>query len=78
MSDNPADRSRPVNEIQIAAILDLGGSEGGPPNVATMVNPVAIPIVWEWVRGGTPAEPGPAPAEPLPLPANVTGARPEN
>lgn len=78
MSDNPADRSRPNNEIQIAAILDIGGSQGGPPDVATMVNPIAIPILWEWVQGGAPAERGPGSAESQPSHTNVIGARREN
>lgn len=76
MSDDPADRSRPTNEIQIAAILDLGGAEGGPPNVTTMVNPIAIPILWEWVQGGAPADQTPATAEPSHT--NVIGVRREN
>jgi len=87
MQDNPADQPRATNEIQIAAVLDLGGSGEGPPGVETMVDPIAIPILWEWVGGGAPAagptqagptQAGPAQAGPRPPHTNVTGARRES
>ncbi len=78
MSDDPGGQSRATNEVQIAAVLDLGGSGEGPPDVATMVDPIAIPILWEWVQAGAPAGRGSADPEPQPPHTNVIGARPEN
>lgn len=58
MRNNSANRFRAVNEVQITAILELGDSGGGPPDIGTMINPVSIPITWEWIDSEGSAQPG--------------------
>ncbi len=70
MTDNPAEQLRQSRSISIAAVLDLSQSGAASDGLATMPNPVAIPVQIEY-QGGSVQSSGQMPGD-----QPVGGARP--
>lgn len=63
MTDNPAEQLRQSRSISIAAVLDLSQSGAASDSLATMSNPVAIPVRVEY-QGGSDQSYGQMPGNP--------------